>query len=438
MEQPTVVLPALSLLSGERRWEAPGAWSVRSVLLLLLQLQPPADFSLLSLVLPSFSDTKSLKQTLKLEGIAQGLSGTGHYSCMHGPGGQLRSTRVRRDLASSAVNYDLANLFSQKAEVVGKAARTPSSLVFTKSKVRPATAEITTLNAAPGALSCPSSPLGKEVKLQHKGSIPSANLNALEQTSYAPSPRPRTAGAALPPAPATPSQPATEALSSSGASSGATALPIEGNRPGSQGSRPGSQAGRRLGTPQVHDMRLLSPGAARVETTRQFRRTHVPHPMATFRPTRSHAFLVFNDLDTNSSGRLILSDVESCCLGLGFSLEQSHALFRKLDRGRKGFLTMAEWGCPENHAVVQSFTLMYMRQFLGLPDTSASYEEVKRYMRAEEIKTVQSLPAAIKMVKSRAVTKGASRGGDVIYGEGGSWEDRAAVQVRLWERKWGK
>jgi hypothetical protein len=52
-----------------------------------------------------------------------------------------------------------------------------------------------------------------------------------------------------------------------------------------------------------------------------------------------------------------------------------HAPYR-LDKGGKGFLTTTDWGNVNTYNVVQTFSHMYMRRFMGLPDISTPHEQV--------------------------------------------------------------
>lgn len=68
--------------------------------------------------------------------------------------------------------------------------------------------------------------------------------------------------------------------------------------------------------------------------------------------------------------------LEEACLSLGFSLQSAHLLFELLDARKKGFITTSEWGNCELAQTIETFSLMYLRRFLGLPDVHASPVEV--------------------------------------------------------------
>lgn len=53
------------------------------------------------------------------------------------------------------------------------------------------------------------------------------------------------------------------------------------------------------------------------------------HPMAGFRPTRAHSFLVFNKIDVDMSGKITLSEFQESALSVGFTWEQASNLFNR-------------------------------------------------------------------------------------------------------------
>ena len=48
----------------------------------------------------------------------------------------------------------------------------------------------------------------------------------------------------------------------------------------------------------------------------------------------------------------------------------------RLDKQRKGYVNFVDWGGLDLNHVIEMFTLLYMRKFMGLPDTAASDEQV--------------------------------------------------------------
>jgi len=153
-------------------------------------------------------------------------------------------------------------------------------------------------------------------------------------------------------------------------------------------------------------------------TSRPFKRRHVPHPMAKFKPSRAQALLVFNKMDVDKSGKVTLAEMENAAIGLGLGVDKAHNIFNKLDKGGKGFLTTTDWGNVNTYNVVQTFSHMYMRRFMGLPDISTPHEQVRNYLKSQELKTVQTLSEALNLVRMSAITQGshaASSCGDIIY-----------------------
>lgn len=142
------------------------------------------------------------------------------------------------------------------------------------------------------------------------------------------------------------------------------------------------------------------------------------HPMAQWRPTRGHALVVFNEMDKDKNGKITKSEFEEAAVSLGFSDTQAEKMFNKLDVKRKGYLVSGDWGRKDFVKVVEAFTLMYMQKHLGLPDITATDEQVKRYFYIMETRKVKSLPAAINLVRVNAITRGAnvaSGSGNAMY-----------------------
>lgn len=48
----------------------------------------------------------------------------------------------------------------------------------------------------------------------------------------------------------------------------------------------------------------------------------------------------------------------------------------RLDTQKRGFLTSVDWGCLDFNSVIEMFSLLYMRKYMGLPDTSATDDDV--------------------------------------------------------------
>jgi hypothetical protein len=64
-------------------------------------------------------------------------------------------------------------------------------------------------------------------------------------------------------------------------------------------------------------------------TSRPFKRRHVPHPMAKFKPSRAQALLVFNKMDVDKSGKVTLAEMENAAIGLGLGVDKAHNIFNK-------------------------------------------------------------------------------------------------------------
>eukprot|EP00798_Chlamydomonas_sp_ICE-L_P015198 gene15198-21273_t len=71
------------------------------------------------------------------------------------------------------------------------------------------------------------------------------------------------------------------------------------------------------------------------------------HPMANFKPSRGHSFIVFGDIDKSKNGKITRSQLESAALSIGLSEAQAHKLFEKIDWLSKGYITVNDWGKPE-------------------------------------------------------------------------------------------
>ncbi|MEW5311472.1 MAG: hypothetical protein WDW38_003185 [Sanguina aurantia] len=140
--------------------------------------------------------------------------------------------------------------------------------------------------------------------------------------------------------------------------------------------------------------------------------------MQTFKATRGHALMVFHDMDRDKNGKLTRSEFEDGALAVGYSLSQANTLFNKFDRGGKGYLKPSDWGVLGLGKIVERFSVSYMQKFLGLPDITATPEQVKRYWHTQELRSVRSLPAAINMCRAHALAR-ASRSsqstGDPVF-----------------------
>ena len=49
----------------------------------------------------------------------------------------------------------------------------------------------------------------------------------------------------------------------------------------------------------------------------------------------------------------------------------------RLDLGCRGYVEATDWGKKEFKKMVEAFTTMYMQKFLGLPDSTATPEQVR-------------------------------------------------------------
>lgn len=142
------------------------------------------------------------------------------------------------------------------------------------------------------------------------------------------------------------------------------------------------------------------------------------HPAMTFKATRGHALMVFNEMDRDQNGKITLSEFEEIALSLGLSMDQAHSMFQKLDRRGRGFLDALDWGNKDLFRQIQLVSTRYMQKFMGLPDISTTPEQVRKYWRTQELIQVKTLTAAINLVRVNAITRGArsaSSTGNAIY-----------------------
>ncbi|KAJ9506626.1 hypothetical protein QJQ45_018288 [Haematococcus lacustris] len=134
-------------------------------------------------------------------------------------------------------------------------------------------------------------------------------------------------------------------------------------------------------------------------------KARTPHPMAFFKPTRAHSLLVFQHMDLDKNGKVTRAELEEAALSLGFSLEQAHRLFARIDQEGKGYLLARDWGQLAMQQVVQLFTLQYMQRFMGLPGPTSSADQVRRYQALQQLKAVRSVPAAINLARVNALAR---------------------------------
>ncbi|KAF5829721.1 hypothetical protein DUNSADRAFT_15586 [Dunaliella salina] len=134
-------------------------------------------------------------------------------------------------------------------------------------------------------------------------------------------------------------------------------------------------------------------------------RVRMGHPMANFKPSRGQALQVFQNLDKDKNGKVTLAELEDTGLSLGFSLEQIHRLFKRMDKGNKGYLKPSDWGDQEFVKVLEFFSLMYMQKYMGLPTQASTPEQVGKYFGAQELRQIKTVPAAISMARTNAVMR---------------------------------
>eukprot|EP00200_Dunaliella_tertiolecta_P010158 CAMPEP_0202368328 /NCGR_PEP_ID=MMETSP1127-20130417/461_1 /ASSEMBLY_ACC=CAM_ASM_000462 /TAXON_ID=3047 /ORGANISM="Dunaliella tertiolecta, Strain CCMP1320" /LENGTH=644 /DNA_ID=CAMNT_0048963735 /DNA_START=160 /DNA_END=2095 /DNA_ORIENTATION=+ len=134
-------------------------------------------------------------------------------------------------------------------------------------------------------------------------------------------------------------------------------------------------------------------------------RSRTGHPMANFKPSRGQALQVFQHLDKDKNGKVTLAELEEAGLSLGFSLEQTHRLFKRMDKGNKGYLKAADWGDQEFVKVLEFFSLMYMQKYMGLPTQASTPEQVGKYFASQELRQIKTVPAAISMARTNAVMR---------------------------------
>ncbi|KXZ55908.1 hypothetical protein GPECTOR_2g1459 [Gonium pectorale] len=137
-----------------------------------------------------------------------------------------------------------------------------------------------------------------------------------------------------------------------------------------------------------------------------------------FKASRGQALMVFNEIDSDMNGKVTRSELEAAALSLGFSLEQVQRLWDRLDKRGRGFLESSDWGNRDVFANIQLFATRYLQKYMGVPDVSSTPEQVRKYLRNQEMRQVKSLAAAINMVRANAVSRGmqtAGASGNPIY-----------------------
>ncbi|KAG2451518.1 hypothetical protein HYH02_004116 [Chlamydomonas schloesseri] len=137
-----------------------------------------------------------------------------------------------------------------------------------------------------------------------------------------------------------------------------------------------------------------------------------------FKASRGQTLMVFNEMDSDKNGKVTRSELEAAALSLGFSLEQAHKLWDRLDKRKRGFLEASDWGSRDAVNYIQLFSTRYLQKFMGVPDISSTLEQVRKYQRAQELLEVQSLTAAINKARANAVSRGmqlAGATGNPIY-----------------------
>lgn len=90
----------------------------------------------------------------------------------------------------------------------------------------------------------------------------------------------------------------------------------------------------------------------------------------------------------------------------------------RLDTRGKGYVNVQDWGNRSIAVPVESWTLRYMQRYMGLPDVSATPEQVRAYWKKQDTLSVKNLVAAVNMVRVNAVTRGAhsaSASGNAIF-----------------------
>ena len=96
------------------------------------------------------------------------------------------------------------------------------------------------------------------------------------------------------------------------------------------------QRGLAVAPQTIQDMFLSSIGSAKEEgcrpfnestATRPFHQRTWENPLASFRPSRGHALLVFDRVDTDGNGKITRTEMEDAALSLGLSVEKANSLF---------------------------------------------------------------------------------------------------------------
>lgn len=130
---------------------------------------------------------------------------------------------------------------------------------------------------------------------------------------------------------------------------------------------------------------------------------------AAFKASRGHALMVFHQLDSDRNGKVTQTELEAAAVSLGFSLEQAHRLWEKLDKRGRGFLEATDWGAWDACQQIQLFSTRYMQKYLGVPDIGTTPEQARKYWRSQELMQVRTLPGAINRVRVNMMSRGSNR-----------------------------
>jgi len=86
-------------------------------------------------------------------------------------------------------------------------------------------------------------------------------------------------------------------------------------------------------------------------------------------------------------------------------LSYTALLLCRLDAGSHGYLKVNDWAAPNMCEVVSTFSLMYMRRHLNVPDVTATPEQVARFLDLRSARTVHNLHAAIELANATVAAR---------------------------------
>lgn len=116
-----------------------------------------------------------------------------------------------------------------------------------------------------------------------------------------------------------------------------------------------------------------------------------------FRPTRGHMLMVFSAMDEDQNGIITESEFLAVAVDLGIRIEEARPLFLRLDKHRKGFIRLKDWGACDSalRPLVEKLTTHYMRKRMALPSpmlsTSEAIDAYGQRLRLQEVTTLRQV-----------------------------------------------